>query len=61
LIVVNRDGQVLSVEIEKSSGNGSLDAAAMRAIQNANIPVMPPVMEGQQQNFRLKFSSRGVS
>jgi TonB family protein len=61
LIVVNRNGQVLSLHIEKPSGNGLLDAAAVRAIQNANIPAMPQVMERPQQDFRLKFSSRGVS
>jgi len=61
LIVVSRNGQVLSLQIEKPSGNGLLDAAALRAIQNANIPAMPQVMERQQQDFRLKFSSRGVS
>ena len=61
LIVVNRNGQVLSLQIEKPSGNGLLDAAAVRAVQNANIPAMPPVMERQQQDFRLKFNSRGVS
>jgi TonB family protein len=61
LIVVSRNGQVLSFQIEKPSGNGLLDAAAVRAVQNANIPAMPPVMERQQQDFRLKFSSRGVS
>ena len=61
LIVVNRNGQVLSFQIEKPSGNGLLDAAAVRAVQNANIPAMPPVMERQQQDFRLRFNSRGVS
>jgi TonB family protein len=61
LIVVSRNGEVLSLEIEKSSGNSVLDAAAVRAIRNANIPAMPPVMERPKQDFRLKFSSRGVS
>jgi TonB family protein len=61
LIVVSRNGEVLSLQIEKSSGNGVLDAAAVRAIQNANIPAMPPVMERPKQDFRLKFNSRGVS
>jgi len=59
--VVNRNGQVLSLQIEKSSGNGLLDAAAVRAIQNASIPAMPPTLERQQQDFTLKFNSRGVS
>ncbi len=61
LIVVSRKGEVISLQIEKPSGNGILDAAAVRAIQNANIPAMPPVLERTQQDFRLKFNSRGVS
>jgi TonB family protein len=61
LIVVSRNGEVLSFQIEKPSGNGLLDAAAVRAIQNANIPAMPPALERLKQDFRLKFSSRGVS
>jgi TonB family protein len=59
--VVNRNGKVVDFQIEKSSGNSLLDAAALRAIQNANIPAMPPVLERQQQDFTLKFTSRGVS
>jgi TonB family protein len=61
LIVVSRNGEVISLQIEKPSGNSLLDAAAVRAIQNANIPAMPPVMERPQQDFLLKFNSRGVS
>ncbi len=59
--VVNRNGKVVNFQIEKSSGNSILDAAAVRAIQNANIPAMPPALERQQQDFTLKFNSRGVS
>jgi TonB family protein len=61
LIVVSRNGEVISLQIEKPSGNSLLDAAAVRAIQNANIPAMPPVMERPKQDFLLKFNSRGVS
>jgi TonB family protein len=61
LIVVSRSGQLISFQIEKSSGNNLLDAAAERAIKNANIPGMPQVLERARQDFRLKFSSRGVS
>jgi len=60
-IVVNRDGKVLSLQIEKPSGNSLLDAAAVRAIQNADIPAIPPAMDRSKQGFRLKFSPRGVS
>ncbi|SPF38560.1 putative TonB family protein [Syntrophobacter sp. SbD1] len=61
LIVVSRNGEVLSLQIEKSSGNGLLDAAAVRAIQNANIPAMPAVMERPKEEFTVKFNSRGLS
>jgi len=60
-IVVGRDGKVLSFQIEKPSGNSLLDAAAVRAIQNANIPPIPQAIDRSKQGFRLKFGPRGVS
>jgi protein TonB len=59
--VVNREGKVLSFQVEKPAGNSLFDGAAVRAIQNANIPPMPQVMEGQKTEFRLRFSPQGVS
>jgi len=61
IIVVSRNGEVIGLQIEKSSGNSLLDAAAVRAIQNASIPAMPAALERPKQDFRLKFNSRGVS
>ncbi len=59
--VVSSNGQVLSIQIEKPSGNSLFDEAAVRAIQNAHLPVMPPVLNRSKQDFRFKFSSQGVS
>ncbi|MFZ0930351.1 MAG: TonB family protein [Syntrophobacteraceae bacterium] len=60
-LVVSRNGEVISLQIEKSSGNSLLDAAAVRAIQNANIPAMPPVMDRTKQDFKIRFSPQGIS
>ncbi|MGO9019247.1 MAG: energy transducer TonB [Syntrophobacteraceae bacterium] len=60
-LVVSRNGEVISLQIEKSSGNSLLDAAAIRAIQNANIPAMPPVMDRTKQDFKIRFSPQGIS
>jgi len=61
LLVISRNGQVLSLQIEKPSGNSLFDEAVVRAIQNANIPPMPSLLDQPKQAFRISFSSRGVS
>jgi TonB family protein len=60
-LVVNKDGHIISLQVEKPSGNSFLDAAAVRAIQNANIPAIPPALDRPKQDFRITFSSLGVS
>jgi protein TonB len=59
--VVNRDGKVLSFQVEKPAGNNLFDGAAVRAIQNANIPPMPPAMRDPKTEIRLRFTPSGVS
>ena len=44
-LVVSRNGQVLSLQVEKPSGNSLFDEAAVRAIRKADIPAMPPVLD----------------
>jgi len=61
LFVINREGQILSFQIEKSAGNSLFDSAAVRAVQNANLPPMPQAMEGQKAEIRIRFSPQGVS
>lgn len=59
--VVSRDGQVLSVQIEKPSGNSLFDDSTVRAIRKAEIPAMPAVMEGSKKDIRIVFTPQGVS
>jgi protein TonB len=61
IFVVNRDGKILSFQVEKPAGNSLFDGAAERAVRNANIPAMPPVMEGSKAEIRVRFSPQGVS
>jgi len=60
-LVVSRNGQVLSLQIEKTSGNSLFDEAAVRAIRKADIPAMPPVLDRSKQDFKIRFSPQGVS
>ncbi|MGA2224889.1 MAG: TonB family protein [Syntrophobacteraceae bacterium] len=60
-LVVSRNGQVLSLQIEKTSGNSLFDEAAVRAIRKADIPAMPAVLDRSKQDFKIRFSPQGVS
>ncbi|MEK7728328.1 MAG: TonB family protein, partial [candidate division KSB1 bacterium] len=41
-IPINKNGKVLSTELEKSSGVFAFDQAALRAVQGANpLPALP--------------------
>ena len=61
IFAVSRDGQVLSVQIEKPSGNSLFDDSTVRAIRKAEIPAMPAVMEGSKKDIRIIFTPQGVS
>jgi TonB family protein len=61
LFEVGRDGQVLSLQIEKPSGNSLFDEAVVGAIRRAEIPAMPPTMNRSKQRLRLRFRPQGVS
>ena len=60
-LVVSRNGEVLSLQIEKASGNSLFDEAAVRAIRKADIPAMPPALDRSKQDFKIRFSPQGVS
>lgn len=41
-VVINRDGQVLSISLTNSSGSDALDAAITGMFRNAQLPKIPP-------------------
>lgn len=48
-----KDGQVSNVTIARSSGNRSLDRAAMQAVRTAQMPKTPAVFAGQSMHFTV--------
>ncbi len=61
LFEVSREGQVLSLQILKPSGNRLFDEAVVGAIRKAAMPAMPPTMNRSKQRLRLRFRPQGVS
>lgn len=51
---ISRDGEVLELKIEKSSGNFALDQAAMRAVQRSN-PLPPLPSESGMESLGVHF------
>lgn len=54
--VINRDGTVRDVALEKSSGNGTFDRAALRAVTEASpLPPLPFAYTGTYLGVHLAF------
>jgi TonB family protein len=52
---LNRDGKVVSEEVEQTSGNGYFDDAGKRAIRSAQLPGFPPEMSDQYLDAHFSF------
>lgn len=54
--VINKDGSVSGLAVAQSSGDGSLDRLALRAVQLATFPQLPPGFSGDKLdiNFTLR-------
>jgi TonB family protein len=60
--VVNPNGQITDVQLEKSSGIGSVDLAVQRAIHASNpLPPLPFELRGRTVRFRAVFQYPPVS
>jgi len=56
-LTVSGTGSLLAAEVAKSSGNGALDQAALRAVQSAApFPAAPAGLEAGDQTFMLRMS-----
>lgn len=51
--VVSSSGALISVGIARSSGNGSLDQAALRMVRSARIPAAPAGTSGSRHPFTV--------
>lgn len=55
-VTIDRDGDVLSAELVKSSRSGVLNAAAKRAIKRADFPNLPADYRGDKLTFAVKLN-----
>jgi len=62
IVVVSRDGKVLDLRIEKSSGNSLFDDSAVRAVRRASpLPALPPVIAEPRMELAIRFRPEGLS
>lgn len=58
-VTISRQGQLLNVVMEKSSGLPSLDAGVLETIRRASpYPPLPADIPGDQHTFQLPVSFR---
>jgi len=62
IIVLRRDGKVLDLRVEKSSGNEVYDESARRAVRKAEpLPPFPAIYSPAQEEIGLRFRPEDLS
>ena len=62
IIVLRRDGKVLDMRVEKSSGNEVYDESARRAVRKAEpLPPFPAIYSPAQEEIGLRFRPEDLS
>ncbi len=62
MVVVNRDGSILDMRVEKTSGNALFDESALRAVRkSAPLPPLPQVISYPRVEIGIRFSPQGLS
>lgn len=62
VVVVRRDGKVLELRVEKSSGNEAYDESARRAVRKADpLPPFPAIYSPAQEEIGLRFRPEDLS
>ena len=52
---IHRDGSITNVKISKSSGIQTMDFSAMRAVEDSQLPALPPAFPRTQAEVELRF------
>lgn len=61
-VVIRRDGKVLDLRVEKSSGNEAYDESARRAVRKADpLPAFPAIYSPAQEEIALRFRPEDLS
>ncbi len=62
VVVIRRDGKVLDLRVEKSSGNEVYDESARRAVRKAEpLPPFPAIYSPAQEEIGLRFRPEDLS
>jgi len=62
VVVIRRDGKVLDLRVEKSSGNEAYDESARRAVRKADpLPAFPAIYSPAQEEIGLRFRPEDLS
>lgn len=62
VVVVNREGKLLDLRIEKRSGNSLFDESAVRAVRKASpLPALPEVITFPKVEIDIRFRPEGLS
>ncbi len=62
MVVVNRDGSIVDLRVEKTSGNAVFDESALRAVRkSAPLPPLPQVISYPRVEIGIRFSPEGLS
>ncbi|MCU0572042.1 MAG: TonB C-terminal domain-containing protein [Syntrophobacteraceae bacterium] len=62
MLVVNRDGSIVDLRVEKTSGNAIFDESALRAVRkSAPLPPLPQVISYPRVEIGIRFSPEGLS
>ncbi len=62
MVVVNRDGSIVDLRVEKTSGNAIFDESAVRAVRkSAPLPPLPQVISYPRVEIGIRFSPEGLS
>lgn len=62
VVVIRRDGKVLDLRVEKSSGNEAYDESARRAVRKAEpLPPFPAIYSAGQEEIGLRFRPEDLS
>ena len=62
VVVIRRDGKVLDLRVEKSSGNEAYDESARRAVRKADpLPAFPAIYSPAQEEIALRFRPEDLS
>jgi colicin import membrane protein len=62
MVVINREGGIMELRVEKSSGNTIFDESAIRAVRkSAPLPPLPQVISYPKVEISLRFSPEGLS